>query len=249
MRTSFAAFLVALALVAAGEAGAKGTPPYAVGICGPTGCAAVVAVSNWNQPAWLSDRSLRAGAAAPAPFYAIGMLYSNPAMTTSPVAYYVPSAGVLKLKGSVVGSGEATWLHVEPDVAALLERAAQGLRPFARPRVSWAMVGNRWVKKPASYARLYLLRGPPAADPAGPPPAPQYQTPDREAWFAVWAPYLERVQAEWVRVQIGTRAASPWDVLETFVWVGRHSDLLRRDGEVIQIPAFVADLIRGGAPL
>jgi hypothetical protein len=36
---------------------------------------------------------------------------------------------------------------------------------------------------------------------------------------------------------------------ETFVWVGRRADILKRDGEVITIPAFVAQLIRRGAPL
>jgi len=207
----------------------------------------VVAVANWNEPAWLFDQSLRAAPPAPAPFYTLGMLYSD--RTTSPRAYYVPSAALIKSKGSIPGRGEAIWLHVGPEVAGLLDRASQGLRPFRRPQVSWARSGNHWIKQPSSYARLYLLDGPAAADPAGPPPSLQYQTLDRDAWFAAWAPYLERVNAEWIRVQMGTRAPSPWDIRESFVWVGRRLDILKRDGQVIQIPAFVAELIRRGAPL
>jgi hypothetical protein len=123
------------------------------------------------------------------------------------------------------------------------------LKPFARPQVGWAMVGSRWIKRSSSYARLYLLTGQAASDPAGPPPSLQYQTPDRDAWFASWAPYLQRVDEEWIRVQIGTRAPSPWDIRESFVWVGRRLDILKRDGAVIQIPAFVAELVRRGALL
>jgi hypothetical protein len=246
-RSFFVGFLVLGALATASGAGAKGSPPYAVGICGPAGCATVVAVANWNEPAWLGDQSVHVSPPAPAPFYTLGMLSSD--RTTSPVAYYVPSAAVIKLKGSVPGRGEAIWLQVGPGVAELLDRASQGLRPFARPRVSWAMTGNHWIKRPGSYARLYLLTGPRVPDPAGSPPSLQYQTPDRDAWFAAWGPYLARVEAEWIRVQMGTRAPSPWDIRESFVWVGRRLDLLKRDGDVIRIPSFVAELIRRGGPL
>jgi len=44
-------------------------------------------------------------------------------------------------------------------------------------------------------------------------------------------------------------AHSPWANLESFVWVGRRVDLLKRDGQVIQIPAFVAQLIRRAGTL
>lgn len=246
-RMCFVGLLVVAALAAAGGAAAKGAPPYAVGICGPAGCAAVVAVSNWNEPAWLSDQRLRAPAPAPAPFYTLRMLYSS--WTASPVAYYIPSAGLIKLKGSILGRGEAVWFHVAPDVAGVLDRVSAGLRPFARPRVTWAMVGNRWVKQPGSYGRLYLLDGAEAADPAGPAPSLQYQNPDRDAWFATWGPYLDRVRAEWIQVQMVTRPVSPWGIRESFVWVGRRADILKRDGQVIEIPSFVAELIRRGAPL
>jgi hypothetical protein len=247
MRAFFVGFLVAVALATAGGAGAKGAPPFAVGICGPHGCATVVAVSNWNEPAWLSGEGVRVAPAAPAAFYTVGLLYSD--RTTSPIAYYVPSARLIKLKGSIPGRGEAIWLDVAPEVAALFDRASTGLKPFGRPQVGWAMVGTRRIKRPSSYARLYLLDGPVVPDPVGSPPSLQYQTSDREAWFAAWAPYLERVDDHWIRVQIGTRVASPWDIRESFVWVGRRSDILKRDGVVIQIPAFVAQLIRRGAPL
>jgi hypothetical protein len=248
-RTLFVGLLVLAALGTASGAGAKGAPPYAVAICGPAGCARVVAVSNWNEPAWLSDQSLRAAPAAPAPFYTLGTLYPGSHGTTSPVVYYVPSAGLIKLKGSIPGRGEAIWLKVAPDVATLLDRAAGGLSPFHRPRISWAMVGTRWIKHPGSYARLYLLDGAVAPDPAGSPPSLQYQTSDRDAWFAAWSPYLDRINAEWLRVQMGTRAPSPWDIRESFVWVGRRLDLLKRDGNVIQIPTFVVELIRRGGSL
>jgi hypothetical protein len=71
---------------------------------------------------------------------------------------------------------------------------------------------------------------------------------DRETWFATWGPYLARARQEWIRIQIGTKTASPWDNLECGLWVGRRVDLLKRDGEVIQILGPVAQRIRRGAP-
>lgn len=202
LRTFVVGLLAVAALATPGGAGAKGEPPIAVRICGPTACSSVVAVSNWDVPEWLLDQNARSGPAALAPFYSLGLVFS--AGSTSPLAYYVPSAGLIKLKGSIPGLGEAIWIHVSADVVGLLQRASEDIRPFARPRVRWAMVGNRWVKRPGSYLRLYGLDGRPAADPAAPAPSLQYQTSDREAWFAAWSPYLDRVRREWIRVQIGT---------------------------------------------
>jgi hypothetical protein len=76
-RTIFVGFFVAAALATAGGAAAKSQPPFAVGICGPRGCATVVPVTSWSQPAWLSDQGVRATPPGPAAFYTLRMLYSE----------------------------------------------------------------------------------------------------------------------------------------------------------------------------
>jgi ABC-type amino acid transport substrate-binding protein len=133
----------------------------------------------------------------------------------SPVGYWVPAAKALDLNG--------VWTAVSPDQATLLARQTSGLASYV-PRVDWAWVGSRLVKRGAtasSYLRLYTIGTPLDAVPA----------------------------VGFLTVELVSFQESPWYTSGSSLMVSRTGAYLLRDGKPLKIPLTYARLIRAGRPL
>jgi len=73
-----------------------------------------------------------------------------------------------------------------------------------------------------------------------------------KAAFGVSAPfvaYFARIRQAWIPVNLWSRVPSPWGDGDSYVWVGRRQDLLKRDGEILRIRHDLAERIRRGLSL
>ena len=209
-----AALLVLLAALAAvPSAAAKG--PFQV--CGATGCA--VLGLEAAPPVRLGADAATAAVApvAPAPYFVVRF-----AEFGSSLAYWIPSARLLRLSQTQFGAVRNVWVATLPAEDALLRDTAAGLTPFAAPKHLAVTVNYTPVKRKDAdtYFRLFTI-GTPLASPAD------------VAWLPIWV----------------HGGVSPWnDGLSSFA-ISRTGSLLKRDGQVLQIPAALARRIRAAQPL
>jgi hypothetical protein len=139
-----------------------------------------------------------------------------------PLSYWIPSAHALRSGGT----GAPVWTPVPAPAADLLTRAAATLAPKPAPtNLSFVRVGRRAVAHPRGYLRLYAL-GAPVADPGA-------------------------AAGGWERIDLYSFAhwATPWTDGSNVVAISRRGAFLRRDGEVVRIPAALAARIRAREPL
>jgi hypothetical protein len=211
-RTRSAFLLVLLAAVfAVPSAAAKG--PFQ--LCGATGCAELGPETAPPVRLGADAAAAAVGPVAPASYFVVRF-----AEFGSALAYWIPSAGLLRLTRS---NGGNVWVATLPAEDALLREKAAGLTPFAAPAHLAVTVNYTPVKsKDAdSYFRLFTIGTPLAAEPAG----------------VVWQPI-------WVH-----GGASPWnDGVSSFA-ISAKGSLLKRDGQVLRISAALAKRIRAARAL
>lgn len=202
---------LACALVLAPQASAKGP----VSACGQNGCASVgteEAAIAW----WGGAYSSHVAPAAPAPFFALrfGSVYEDP------VAYWVPSAGELRV---VSAAGPAVWVRPSAADVAALTRATASLQPLSAPATATVSVDSRRVPRGATtYLRL-LTAGAAVA---------------RASGAKGWLPIDFR------------GGETPWTDAYSWLWISRARGYLKRpDGDVQRIPTSLANRIRHRLPL
>ncbi len=135
------------------------------------------------------------------------------------LAYWVPSASVLRL---LPQNWPAVWVAPLPGEDALLREKTAGLEPYPAPAHATAYVDYNLAKRGGTYLRLFTIGAPLAGG-----------APATAAWLAVWL----------------RGGHSPWNDGTASLEISRTGNLLRREGQVLQIPAALARRIRAGLPL
>ena len=136
------------------------------------------------------------------------------------IGYWIPSGSVLRL--SETQGGPAIWLQPRVDEVAALVKAAETLRPFAAPKRATVAVNNTIVLHSSTYLRLFTI-GVPVATWSG-----------ANGWLPIYI---------W-------GSDTPWTDGLNFMSISRNRSFLKRaDGDVVKIPARVADRIRHRLPL
>jgi hypothetical protein len=202
--------VLAIACCFVPQASAKG----ALALCGTGACVQIG--SEGNSPVrWLADAyESHVAATAPAPFFKLRFAGGSDVL-----AYWVPSAGVLRLQPR----GGNWWVRPSADEAAVLAQASATLRPFPAPRRMTVTVDDFVVPRGGStYLRLFTT-GTPMANP-----------PHVRRWLAIdwWGG-----KTPWT------------DGLWGFMSVSRTGPYLKRDGDIVRIRPRIADRIRHRLPL
>jgi hypothetical protein len=186
-------------------------------ICGSSKSVEVRSARAQKVPVKYKSGLRAARPAAPQSFYKIqlnGSRSCDVSMPGAPVAFYIPAAGDVRIQGP---TGEAFWVHLPHSLQRLLRRAAQGLQPFHAPmKLASASVNDQIVAKPSSYLRLYTLGTPVQSAPGG---------------------------IKWLQISL-MGPSSPWTDGWNSLRISRRGDYLKRDGELVRIPASIAQRIR-----
>lgn len=136
------------------------------------------------------------------------------------LSYWIPTAGVLRF----VAQGAAAWIAPSGATADALARATAALAPKRTPTtVGFASVGGQIVPRPRGYLRLYSL-GTRVADPGA-------------------------AGGGWLPVYLYGTPETPWTDGFDSLAVSRKGSFLRRDGQVVRIPAAIARKVRARQPL
>lgn len=202
--------LVACALVVVPNASAKGP----VSVCGVGSCAQVGTAESTVRW-WGGAYETHVAPVAPAPFFALTF-----AVYARPVAYWVPSAGVLRVASP---SGPAIWVQPTANELAALAQAAGSLRPFSAPqRVKVAVDGQPVRRGQATYFRLFTMGAPVA----------------RAVGAKGWLPIDFR------------GAETPWTDSYAWMWISKAGRYLKHPyGDVMRISLGTARRIRARLPL
>lgn len=115
----------------------------------------------------------------------------------------------------------AAWVAATAAEAELLRAKTEGLRPYPSPVQVLAAVDGVKARGAATYLRLYTV-GAPATSAAG-----------AGGWLPIW--------------MLGGR--SPWNDGRNALFVSRRGGFLKRDGQLVRIPAALAQRIRARLPL
>jgi hypothetical protein len=232
-----AAAVAVVTLVVPGAAAKEA--PTALRVCGASGCLTVgdaeAARSVWD--------SRRIGPAQPAPYLRVQFAAGESSLYPVAPMFYVPAVHALRIRN---GLDLAEWRAPAAVTEAVLASAAAQLRPFAPPANVRAEVDRRPARDGSSYLLLFSVAGPARADPAGAPPPPDDVY---ERHLPEWVAYFGRVRRIWLPVLLRSSAPSPWTDGASDLWVSRRGSLLRRDGEVVAVPAALAAKVRRGDSL
>jgi hypothetical protein len=216
-RTARALLVVPVVLLALAIMRDAAASTSGLAICGSSKSVEVRSARAQKVPVKYKSGLRAARPAAPQSFYKIqlnGSRSCDVSMPGAPVAFYIPAAGDVRIQGP---TGEAFWVHLPHSLQRLLRRAAQGLQPFHAPmKLASASVNDQIVAKPSSYLRLYTLGTPVQSAPGG---------------------------IKWLQISL-MGPSSPWTDGWNSLRISRRGDYLKRDGELVRIPASIAQLIR-----
>jgi ABC-type amino acid transport substrate-binding protein len=135
------------------------------------------------------------------------------------LGYWVPSANLVRLRVSE----RAVWVTPTRAQVARLTKVARAVAPKAPPRqFEAAEVGYERVEDPTGWLSLYTIGTPVAS------------APDAGGWTRIFA---------------FTKVDTPWSDGTNKLSISRSGAYLRRDGELVGIPADVAEQIRARLPL
>ncbi len=137
-------------------------------------------------------------------------------------AYFIPAAGEVRVLGA---ADDAFWVKLAPGVATKLRKAVRKVKPYQAPTTLTSVsVNDRSAAHPSSYLRLYSIGRPIKTAPNG---------------------------IYWLYISLlGASPASPWTDGRSALWVSRRGhNYLKRDGQIVRIPASVAARIRRAAPI
>jgi hypothetical protein len=211
------AVLAALAVAALGlTAGAAGKELVSLEICGSSGCKKVadrVVLQNG-----VIEGQEFAHPPAASGFYTVKGTVDAGDRTITWEMYYVPTG---YMRGTTPG-GEASWLKLNAAAAAFFRSVSEGVEPFARPVVTYARVGKRVARDPASYLRLYQVR------------SIGRRTPGKY---------------DWIPVELRSPQPSPWTDGRNDLEYSPSKRLLLRDGELVLLSKPLAKRVKRGLSL
>jgi hypothetical protein len=213
MRRVLVVSFIAAAVMLVPQAFAKGP----VVICGVRECAPLgdeQSVQNWQL-----DPTSRVAPAAPSPYFVLR--FADYGGTS---AYWIPSAGVLRVGGLNGSSNNTAWVRPRPDDLTALQAATAGLEPYPAPRTASAAVDAdpaKWIdmrtaRGGTTYLLLYTLGKPVTSAPAV------------GAWLQIWV----------------MGSPTPWTDGQNSLWISLRGALLRRDGTMARVPISIANKIR-----
>jgi hypothetical protein len=126
--------------------------------------------------------------------------------------YYVPSRAVVALM-----TGPAAWTWVRPGaVRAAFDRLTRGVAPFEEPRLATVTIGGKAACDPASYVRLFSLKGKAERFPDDP---------------------------DWQRIAIETNDPTPWSTSAATLEYSQSTNVLWRGTEFVAVPSGLATRI------
>jgi len=96
-----------------------------------------------------------------APYFVIRFGDGSGSPRGHPLAYWIPSASVLRLPGR-----PGLWIATLPSEEALLDEVTAGLRPYAAPARVSVYVEYEAVPRPSGYLRLFTIGTPVAGSPS-----------------------------------------------------------------------------------
>jgi hypothetical protein len=136
-----------------------------------------------------------------------------------PLSYWIPSVRTLRL----VGGSVAAWARPSAETADLLTRTTATMAPKPTPTLpSYVTVAGKLVRDRRGWLRLYSVGTPVTGE--SPP-------------------------GGWLPIHMSSYPETPWTDGTDSLAVSRRGSLLRRDGELVRIPAAIARLVRARAPL
>lgn len=220
MRRMLAVLLLALLLPA--PAAAKELSK--LDVCGASGCRSTKDLALLRDILRSSDGSGSASVPGLEPFYKLvyhvragrGESFNGRKEFVFST-YFVPSTGVVRTTDE---RGAVLWSTASPVFADALAKLAQGVKPFATPRITRVTVGGKPVAKPASYERLITVTS--------------------ENTDYVFAD-------DWAHVKYRTARPSPWNgILLDF---SAKEQAIQRNNRWIHLDSALATEARLGAPL
>ena len=204
-----ALLVLCVALVAVPPAAAKEL--RSVSVCGASECATFDDEKTATMLAHMGESSGRA--AAPGPYYVVTFKGDAEGEQFSWKAFYVPEVGLWAGFDDMYGL--VRWSTMTESSAAVLERATDGLEPFAAPHVESARVDGVPVSGDASgYLGLF------DAEPAG--------------------AAVEPSTYDWVAVDLVSSAATPWTMSDRDLMFSPSAGAIERMGTRIRLDDEVA---------
>jgi hypothetical protein len=209
------AVLAALAVGALGlPTGAAAKEIASIEICGAAGCKTVTERVDPD----VMDGEPYAHPPAASSFYSLRMTAKEGDKTFSWTIYYVPS-GYLR---GIDERGDSNWMKLYPEGAAVLRSLSENVEPFAKPVVTYARVGKRVARDPASYLRLYEIRS---------------------------AGFHSLGRPDWIRIVLRSPQPSPWTDGRNDLQYSPSTRLLLRDGEYVLLSKPLAKRVVRGLSL
>ncbi len=194
----------ALVLAFAPAASAKGP----ISICGASGCA--VLGQEGQPPIRLFGADPAAPTvSAPAPAAYFVICFGDSAVGGSALAYWIPSAGVLRLQGQ-----PWRWVAALSGEDALLREQTAGLQPFTPPTRPSVYVDYNPVKRSDGYLRLLTMGTPVAAAPSA------------TAWLEIW--FMGRRSSPWTDGTTSLEISRKGNLLKRDGQVFRISSVMAR---------------------
>ncbi|HKU55790.1 MAG TPA: hypothetical protein VJP41_02095 [Gaiellaceae bacterium] len=200
-----------------GPAGASKPPEH--WLCGPKGSAPLPNSLEGKVPFFAGTGQGRKAPPAPLQsFYRLsyGSSRSCAVDPLTGLAYFIPAAGEIRTVDSL-SSDHALWAKLSSKLAVRLRKLVQRVKPYGAPKkLRMVFVKDRTAARPSSYLRLYTLG------------TPTRSAPSVEGWTGI--------------TLLGP--PTPWTDGKNVLSVSSRGSYLKRDGELVRIPAPVAQRIR-----
>jgi hypothetical protein len=135
------------------------------------------------------------------------------------MAFFIPAVGEIRIYGP---GGNAFWSKLPSEVTVRLRNVVRTVKPYGAPKaLSQVVINDSSAARPSSYLRLYTVG-----------------VPTRAA----------HVAAGWISI-LFFGPTSPWTDGRNSLWISRHGDYLRRDGQLVHLSASLAARIRRAKPI
>lgn len=220
MRKVLAVLLIASAasVVAVGSAGASKPPPDHW-LCGPKGSVQLPNSIEGEVPFFAgTGQGRKAPPAAPQSFYRLSYDMSRSCAVTAAggVAFFIPAAGEVRTVDSL-STQHALWVKLPAKLESRLRNLVAQVKPYPTPtKVPQVTVKAQFAARPSSYLRLYTIG-----------------TPTQSASSV----------KRWTGISL-EGSYTPWTDGHDVLAVSSTGDYLKRDGQLVHIPASIATRIR-----
>jgi hypothetical protein len=214
--------IAAAGATAVGSAGASGSGHW---ICGPHASVQIPSSIEGQVPIF-GDTGPHVQKTAPAylqSFYRVSYGDSRSCAVGPQVgtAYFIPATGEIRTVDSL-STEHALWAKLSSKLGARLRKLAQKVKPYAAPKkLRMVFVKDQTAARPSSYLRLYTIG------------TPTRSAPSVTSWIGI--------------TLLG--APTPWTDGKNVLSVSSSGAYLKRDGQLVRIPASIAKRIRRAAPI